>query len=308
MNTSTRFCSVVSGLALVAAFLAAPVYADYTPNFDDDPPFGDPYAGFTLTGQDGWTSSLVGGNPTPTPEELATDVTQLSILPSYSTLGNLNWAQFGGLIPFSYNFDPVAISTTIWRPFISPDEGKNLRFDVRMAVTSSDELQPSRDTFSWIIGADESTPIFSAVFVPDTFESQNVLRVTFRDYNNVLIPTEGDFYIGYDAIYRLVIDLTALDTATPHAQVWLTTQSNITTEVLDVDLPDATPDGPTQVAANWTLTDTTEDEGEYPNYGSNTLVFDNYSATVPEPTTTLLIALAGVGLLAQRARRRAARI
>lgn len=55
-----------------------------------------------------------------------------------------------------------------------------------------------------------------------------------------------------------------------------------------------------RIGATWNLTDTTEVNGEYFG-GSNFLLFDNVTL-VPEPSTTLLVGLAGIGLALRRKR------
>jgi|GEM_PF-4311411 len=305
---------------LVAAtsvlFLAlAGANAQYSTNFNPagytlPAPNDAPFITGSLSAQNGWDTND------------ANQPDAVGHVSYYSTSANDYWVQFGGLavstgdpgppvVPPAY---PSVASSELWKN-VSLSDTHNAQFKVKMAITSSDETNPSLDTFHWKFGTagtpseevgTPGTSIVSLDFVPNS----GVLQVKYTDsagsHNSL-----GGYGMPYDVKYDIIATLTGLqDGQTPHLNVSFQQGANAPTVVINNDLTLSDPTASiATVGAVWDLANTGGFDSQgvgtgYPNYGLNTLQFDNYSVAVPEPSVFALLGLGCLGFVGLRSRKK----
>ncbi len=244
----------------------------YAPNFDSFD--GDS----TLSGQDGWDTND------------ANQPDYVGEIPSYSTSTSDYWAALGGLVRQA----PASPTTYLFRNF-SLGDGGNATFSVKMAVTSSTSPRVNDDSFGWAFRQSDGTDIVSIDFV---YNSPTVLQIRWTDYNGS--QTSTSFGLAYNAQYDLTANLLNLGGTPTLTVVADPVGADPAQTVINTALNVATPSGISQVAAYWTLSNLTQSGGNYTEYGSNGMVFQDYVVAVPEPSTIALGVLAFGGLLAYR--------
>jgi hypothetical protein len=277
MNISI-FPSVMRGFALagIALAVSSQAHAQYIPDFN------------TFSG-----NNSLSGQKQSDPVELQWQTTDanaanyVGVIPGYSTSGSDYWAGIGGL----FNAAPSATTVDLWRTFALPDGGNAGVFQTKFAITSPQSPRTNQDSFSWKFRTAAGADIASVDFVP---LNGTTLKL---NWSNNSTQTTTAFGISYDSIYTISAVVSGLGTD-PKLFVSITDSlGNTTTTVNNVALAPVTPTGIGQVAASWKLADTTA------NYGSNTMVFQNYSV-VPEPGAILLLGFAGGAFAVSRLRRK----
>lgn len=275
---NSLFPSVMRGFALagIALVISSQAQAQYVPNFNTF------LGNNTLSGQQQsdpielqWQTNDTGG------------ANYVGVIPGYSTSGSDYWAGIGGI----FGFTPSATTVDLWRTFTLPGGGSEGVFQTKFAITSPQSPRTNQDTFSWKFRTAAGTDIASVDFVP---LNGTTLKL---NWTNNSTQTATAFGISYDSIYTISAVVSGLGTD-PKLLVTLTDGiGNTVTAVNNASLAPGTPTGIGQVAADWKLANTTS------NYGSNTMVFQNYSV-VPEPGAILLLGLAGGAFAASLLRRK----
>ena len=302
---------IVAASSMIVALTGA--NAQYITNFGPTgytlpAPNNAPFFGaFSLSGQNNWDT-----NDNAQPDFVGI------VNNGYSQNSHDYWAELGGLT----NSVPETTTTELWNNVTFVDThfnpGANAQFSARMAISSSDLVQPARDSFSWKFGTAGSngtpgTLITSIDFVPETLpDTTQVMRIYYTD-NAGQHSSIANNALGYDAQYDIVATLTGLQSGqTPHLTVSFDPVGPITGyTVINADVSLANPTATiATVGAVWNLSDTTFDNinNNYPNYGLNTLIFDNYAVVVPEPSVFALLGFALLGVVYLRSRKKTATV
>ncbi|MEI6071816.1 MAG: PEP-CTERM sorting domain-containing protein [Verrucomicrobiae bacterium] len=284
---SNSFLLLAVSAAVALSFSSA--QAQYTPNFNTY------NATLTLSGQDSWDTNDLGQ-----PDAVG-KVGGYSQNPLPD-----NWATLGGLAVYT-GYEPDVITTDLWRPFTLPDPN-NSNFVVKFAITSSATPNLALDSFGWTFRTNSGVSgvagdaIAGVKFNPVNVLGEDIFRIYWTDYTGA--ETATNWYMNYNNKYILNATVTGLDGATPRFVVTYDDPADIKPPdtVIDTPLNTLTPTGVAEVAASWTLTDTTGGS-PYQNYGLNAMVFQNYAATVPEPGTWVLFGI-GAGVVAMIRRRK----
>jgi len=211
----------------------------------------------------------------------------VGVIPGY---GSDYWGGIGGI----FQEAPSATNVDLWRTFTLPGGGSAGVFQTKFAITSPQTPYPrtNRDSFSWKFRTAAGADIASVDFVPGNATTMLV------KWTNDSTQTATSFGISYDSIYTISAVVSGLGTD-PKLFVSITDSlGNTTTTVNNVALALSTPTGIGQVAASWKLADAAT-----ANYGSNTMLFQNYSV-VPEPGAVFLLGLAGGAFAVSRLRRK----
>ena len=236
----------------------------YSPNFADPTVFTPEE---TLDGQDGWVTN-----------DTVDYSNYVGIIGGYSSVnGGLDWAYEGGLEETYGN--PSTSPVYLYRPF-GINGSLSYAFNVNMAISSSQSPYTNVDNFAWTFQNAAGANLFSVDFV-NLGGSVDAVRYT----TSAGQMSTGDG-IALDSIYHLTVAVNSVAntfsiTATPSGGSPLTLASN-------VSLGTASADDVTQIAATWELTHPAAG-------GSNSLIFNNYSVTVPEPSTWMMLGLGTLG-------------
>jgi hypothetical protein len=279
---------VLSGVAAQAEVLYAPNFNDFSRNL-------------RLTQQDSWLT-----NDPYVASETAGETALLQLITGYSDpVGSENWAMLGGFsLPDGQ--EPGVFSPSASRLFSNTVSALNntLRFEVDMAILSS--TNGKRDEFSWVFkSADQSTTFFRLGFIP-------LLDPQLADFLDMRIYTAANpagfsstAYFSYDSDARVTVDVNLADAVRDAVTVRVTDLQNVTETVFNnVTVPNNTASGVQRIAAQWDIKDPAVDANQNPSaYGTNAMIFDNYSVSaVPEPGTAALL-LGGFALLGLRRKR-----
>ena len=216
-----------------------------------------------------------------------------------------SWGILGGLAVTTPK--PYEVTASLFRNFYNPD-AYNSNFSVDFAITAPTVGHPARDSFAWTFRtymentqtvSSPGSAIAGIAFKPTNVDTSK-LDIYSVDYTGAETLTE--FSIGYAAIYTLNATVLGLGT-TPHLLVTVDPDGPQPIQtVIDTNLSALTPIGIGEVAAEWTLSDLTGG-APYVKYGSNSLFFQNYAVTVPEPGTWVLFGI-GAGVVAMIRRRK----
>jgi hypothetical protein len=287
---------------VVGAAMAVPTlsFGAYATNFN--PPT---FSQGSLSGQDNWDTNNYSDNGTPL--NFADDLGQsdfVGVIPNYSTSANDYWGALGGVTQTA----PVVNTSFLYHP-ANLAGATSARFNVDFSISGPQTPAPrtNRDTFGWTLQSSlGGSQLLRVAFEPDLINQLNNLNIrVFNAANGELLGAgsfSNQFNIFYDAKYNLDLTLNGAGllnlSVRPLAGGSPTTiMTNFATGVLPSSIAD--------IAATWTLANTTANaNGERPNYGANSIIFDNY-VVVPEPTT-MLAALGVVGVVMTRRRRQVA--
>lgn len=260
--------------------------ASYFSDFDSIP------GNASLSGADGWVT-----NDPYVPAGNFGQTDYVGIISGYSQTLTDNWALLGG----ATGFTPGQSTVYLWRP-VDLTGASGASFTVgSMAVISSALPRLSADTFGWTFRDSSDNTLFSLRFDPETDGPLGDLNI--RMYNSsgteFLAAGSGDWDIYYNSIYSLNVSVSSSGLV----DVSFTDANSITTQAITGAATGINPASISGVAATWVLdspgpgVDGTPQTG----FGSNSLVFDNYGL-VPEPSSTLLLGVAGLGLALRRRR------
>ncbi len=216
----------------------------------------------------------------------------------------------------SDNFDtlPGASTTYLYHPFTINPTSSSYTFAVDSSIiqssTNPNTLSGAQDSFAYTFRTSTGAVLFSINFnktpgstTTDTISYSVGTSTTQNGSNN----PGNVMSVTLNARYHFAITVNTLtdtfsltyngngapagDASTPFLNASLAGAALGLNPVLPINV--------NQVAASWTLSDTTHDlAGAYYNAGSNYLAFDNYNVTsvdlVPEPSA---LAMMGAGLL-----------
>ena len=280
-EAKSSFSKVAAGSALVAALLALGSVAHgqgYSTNFDATQGY---VGGATLSGQNSWDT-----NDNNQPDFVGT-VSSYSV-PATDFVGYLGGLQLSnGIVPSVspvYLFRPFTLGTT-----------SAYAFNVDMAITRSGATYPNNDSFAWTFRTAAGANLFSVDFAPQTANDSNGARTTLAvryTVNGAAQQPTGNGLLS-DAYYHLTV---SVNVTAKQFSVSLTPTGG-TTMVLasNVSLGTNDPSTLAQVAATW--------NDNVANPGANTLIFNNYAVTVPEPSTWVMLGLGAVGVTVMFRRR-----
>ena len=275
--------------AVALGFAANANAAPYITNFDPPAYFGNS----SLSGQQGWDTNNYSDNGTPgNPLDDLGQSDSVGELAGYSTSASDFWGLLGGVIGFA----PVVNTSYLFVPLNLVGESQAV-FNVRFGIISSQLPQTEEDTFGWTFRNSVGNQLLRVAFIPDINQGGQ-LAVRVFDSANSELAGSGSFDIAYDSQYDLSVNVSgagivsvSIDDllANPPAQI-----------INNQPAAGAIPSAISNIAATWTLADTTSfPNGERPNYGSNSLVFDNYSV-IPEPSSAFLLIFSSLFLTLRR--------
>ena len=295
--TWSKTCAV----AFVAASLAAGGSAfgqNYSTNFN---------TGFTpnapLSTQDNWDTNDVYNSTTGVGQ---TD--DVGPVTGYAGSSSTTPVNYQGAVGGLYHSSGELPGSTVvylehpYSPGTATSYALNTDFDISFPATGTSGASFTRDTFSFNFGSNfGSTPagapttLFSLNFTPDRSGNGNSTNQMQVGYTVGTSTTTTSNAILYNGIYHLQLSVN-VPARTAVATVTGTTVTGTTsTYTLNISLAGVNPAAVQQVAATWTLFDTTGSATHgYTNAGSNALVFDNFS--VPEPSTWAMLGLGAAGL------------
>lgn len=268
-------------LFAVQPLLLGPLLAaGYSTNFDSIS------GGATLSDADGWVTN--------DPYDEIGDFGQtdyVGVISGYSTTTSDHWALLGGATGFSPGQPTVFLSHDV-----DLSGGSSASFTVGMGITSSASPRTNQDSFGWTFRNSSSATLFSLIFDPTPAVTGDMnIRMYDGSGTELLAGGSGGFDIFYNAIYSLDLVVDASGAVT----VNFTDANNITTEVITAAATGINPGDIGNVAATWILADGTTPGTEQPEYGSNSLLFDNFSV-VPEPSVALLGLVGAAAFLRRR--------
>lgn len=277
---------LINSLAVQSLFLSLGSAATYFTDFDSIPGSG------SLSGSDGWVTN--------DPYVLAGNFGQadfVGIVPGYSQTLSDHWALLGG----ATGVTPGRSTIYLWQT-VDLAGASDVSFTLgSMSVISSASPRLSADTFGWTFRNSSDNTLFSLRLDPETDGQFGDLNVRMYDSSGseFLAAGSGNWDIYYNSIYSLDVSVNS----TGLVNVSLTDANSITTQVITGAATGIDPASIAGVAATWIL-DTPgpgADGSAQTSFGSNSLVFDNYSV-IPEPSATLLFGVAGLGLVLRRRR------
>lgn len=269
------FCAIqplLTGMSVAAGYFTT--FDDLTPNF-------------TLSDADGWLTN--------DPYDPVGDFGQadyVGVVPFYSATNSDYWAVLGGLTGYA----PGQPTVYLFRPVdLSPSSSAS--FTTSMAVTSSGVPRSNQDRFGWVFRNSTNGTLFSILF-DSTNMGNGDLQIRLYDGANTELAGSGNWDIFYNTVYSLDVSVDS----TGVINVNFTDPNAVTTQVFSSSPGLVNPSEIGSVAATWIIDDPTPGAPiAQENYGYNALLFNNYSL-VPEPSSSLLFALAGAGLLIRRKR------
>ena len=255
----------------------------------------------SLSGQQLWdTNNFTAANPPSIPFDLGQS-DFVGIVSGYSTSVNDYWGLLGGATGIA----PVVDTSTLFRP-LDLTGAAGAAFGVKFGIISSQSPRTNQDSFGWTFRDSTGAQLLRVGFIPDINQANN-LTIRVWDKANLEIPGSGALNIAYNAPYNLNVDLSSGSLV--NVSITSTIPGSLPTTIINNQLDaGAVPTSIADVAATWTLADPTANpNGERPNFGSNSLVCDNYSVTpipIPEPSTALF-GLVGVvsGFVVRRRQR-----
>jgi hypothetical protein len=325
----TRNILLASACALL---LQAPAHASYTSDFDINAgeglscglsipgqgtsQFNDGLSdGVTWTGlSNGLYQSTGGAGPSVTTASplggapyswVSTDQNQADAVQSFTGWGTAgsNWAAIGGGISSTPGGPTIAPSTgnvQLWTPLSEQDVDFNVNFGITLSTGATASTGSAQDTFGWTFRTATGSELFAILFEPST--TSGTLNVYTQSSTGALLPTGLSISTG--AIYTLNL-LTNLGANS--------FQANLSGDGTSFPINFANiPAGTTSIgaiAATWDLSDLTTDPttGDLTDYGSNMMLFDDYTVeSVPEPSSVVLAIGGLLGIAGLRRRRRAA--
>lgn len=272
--------SISRSLAVQSLLVGVTFAAGYVTNFDNIS------GGASLSDADGWVTN--------DPYVEAIDAGQadyVGVVPNYSATTSDHLALLGGATGFA----PGQPTVYLWRP-VDLSGSSFASFSVGMAVTSSASPRTNEDTFGWTFRDSTNATLFSLRFDPSTAATGD-LNIRMFDSSNTELTVGPTWDMYYNSIYSLDVSVNALGEVT----VNFTDASSATFEVIAGAATGIDPADIAGVAATWSLASSSGENAAQNDFGSNSLVFDNYSL-VPEPSSALLACLAGLGFVTRRKR------
>ena len=260
-------------------------------------------ANASLSGQQLWdTNNFTAANPPSIPFDLGQS-DFVGIVSGYSTTVNDYWALLGGATGIA----PVVNTSTLFRP-LDLTGATGAAFDVKFGIISSQNPRPNQDSFGWTFRDSLGNQLLRVGFIPDINQANN-LTVRVWDRLDLELPGSGLFNVLYNSKYDLSVNMSSGSLV--NMSITSTVPGSLPTTIINNQLDaGAVPTSIADVAATWTLADPTANpNGERPNFGSNSLVFDNYSVTpipIPEPSTALFGLVGVVSGFVVRRRQRSA--
>ena len=262
-----RLIGPVAALALFTTAQGASYVTDFNP-----PAFA---GNRTLSGQGSWDTNNY------LPSLGQSDF--VGVLSGYSLTISDYWGLLGGAVGIA----PVVNTSFLYRPVVSSG-ATSAAFSVKFGIISSQIPRGNKDTFGWTFRDSSGVQLLRVSFIPATSQSNN-LTVRIYDASNNQLLGSGLYNIFYDAKYDLSLSLSS----TGVVSMSLKDSLGITTPIVNSQIATgAIPHSISDVAATWTLFDTTANpNGTRPNFGSNALVFDSYSLTfvIPDPPQNVSI-------------------
>ena len=193
--------------------------------------------------------------------------------------------------------DPGAATTYLYKPVSLASASSTYSFNVDFAVLSP-ATTGTIDSFGFTLLNSAGTPLLS-VNSGTTVTTQMVSGVTtskvdlgYEVGSNKTLNTNGNG-ITLNAVYHLTITVNVQAntfTATYSAggsTAGIASNVSLSGQISSTSVTDT--------AATWTLSNTTQDaNGAYTNAGNDSVIFDNYTLAIPEPSTCAML---GAGLL-----------
>ena len=278
-------------------------------SFDGDAPAGEPPGGnVELAGTNGWvTNDPVSGTSSDGAQKGGTDFVGNIVGYTPTPPGTDYWAGVGDAVAGAGGAEPG--NSTVY-------VGHNPNVTGAASYTVQTELGitgPEQDTFGYTFLAattvgstiTASVNLFSVDFVPGGSEivdghSVNILNVDYSVNGGALQATPDA--IAYNSIYHLGLNVTNTPGAPTLGIVIADGNGNIFNDGTYALAADALTVN--NVAATWILSNTTPDaSGAYPGAGANAMYFNNFTVTVPEPSTWMMMGVGAVGLAVLMRRR-----
>ena len=217
-----------------------------------------------LTGQESWVTNdpKLRGSPSGESDGLA----RLQLPGDISSRAGY----VGGLYRAAY--PPGRTNVMLW-PEIS-GLGATLKFDVQMLLQRSDENgnYTKDDTFAWAFLNTSGETLLRIAFEPYNDDS-NSRSLAIYDSSNAKVELAEEILIAAGNLYELEVLMEPKYYGL-----------NVNIKMVDMDLnltlPDCSTHNINAVSANWIMTDARiHDNGIVTGFGSNFMVFDNYTLT-----------------------------
>ena len=296
--------TLVAGCVALAAW--SHTASAQTPIFSTN--FDNYTASQSLSGQQGWTSDDLYTGASYNPGTGAREIGQSENVESntgYATSTSDLQPYVGGAVNTAPGTTgngavPGHPTTYVYNPF-SLGTARAMQFDVDFAVSQPGTR--AHDSFGFTFQNGGATNLFSVNFVPTSGNLTTNDNISITAGGVTAAPV-ASFTLG--SRYHLTVNVNI--TAGTFAA---TIQPETATGTL-TPKPAAFTGTITDVAATWTLANTTAtaattaggtNSTAYAGAGSNSLLFDNYAVTVPEPSTYVLFG-SGAAALALGWRRR----
>jgi hypothetical protein len=236
---------------------------------------------FTLSGQDAATGVYWDTNNY-SPGLGQSDY--VGIVSGYSTTNTDYWALLGGatgvapVVPTSYLFRPLDDAGAI-----SAD------FSTRFGIISSQIPRLAKDVFGWTFRDAAGLPLLEVRFVPHLIQL-NQLTVRIYDSAGNELAGSGSQNIFYNSKYDLHISISAANRLTVTIGNAFGDAPNRIVNDQPLNVPNGNPLASLlhDVSATWEVSDLTFSTGIYSNFGSNSLVFNNFDVSLsgaPLPTS-----------------------
>ena len=283
---------VLGGLAVAATLLVSgsEAYAQgYTTSFDNLT------KNSSLSGQDGWTTNDEDTGATTSTGETIGQSDYVGVVGGYSASTTDYLGSLGG--EFQGSTVPGASTVFLDRPF-TLGTTTAYAFNVDMAIERSQSPFLNNDGFNWTF-RNGNTTVFSIDFVPQTATASTAgaatvyaVRYTVPGLGGGQTTTNNG--ILSDSLYHLKVSVNVLTNSFSFAVM----QGGTSIGASNVSLLTNLGSSVNEVAATWDVAKTnTTDNGGYTAVGSNTLIFNNYAVTVPEPSTWVVTGLGGLALM-----------
>jgi hypothetical protein len=281
--------------ALLVSFGSLAHGQGYTTTFDPSEGY---QANYTLSDQLGWvTNDESTGATIPGNANIGIGQSDfVGILGGYSASGSDYWGLLGG------GERPYAVPGTspvyLDHPF-NVAGSASYNFNVQFSISSSATPYPNNDSFAWSFGTASNPTLFSIDYAPTTVViggiSTTVDSVRYS-VNGVQTPT-GEA-ITQNTSFQLSVAVNVTGKSFGFSMTPTVAGASLPIVENGISLGTLDPSTVTQVAATWILSNTAADaNGGLENGGSNSLLFNNYSVTVPEPSTWVMLGLGTVALL-----------
>ena len=290
----------VSGAIVASAVLSAFCSSAHGQGASYSTDFNSPaYTGSeTLSGQNGWTTNDPYVTGSANPEVGQSDY--VGVVGGYSTSTTDYWAVLGGAERPTV---PGMGAVYLYQP-LSVAGAPAYNFTVDFSLLRSTTPYLVNDSFGWTFQNAAGGNVFSINFVPQSAQGTANSVFALRYTVNGVQQTTGSG-VNVNSIYHLTV---SVNVNAGSFNIGLATTNGPTVPLAsNIPLSSASASSITDVAATWVLAQPTAGSGvAQTNAGSNSLLFDNYAVTVPEPSTWAIFGITAiVGFVTLRRRARA---